>query len=117
MIRATVARPIRAIEPAGDDRRLTFCPRRKARASGPSPEIPQARCPYHIPTTTGNPNTELGTALMKRLDRGSLIAVDAEQPIQIGGAEDLLDDRRHFTQPELAPSVFHPALEQDQLAQ
>jgi hypothetical protein len=54
---------------------------------------------------------------MKRVDRGPLIAVDFEQTIKVRGAENLLDDGRHFAQAQLAASGVNPALEQDQLAE
>jgi hypothetical protein len=54
---------------------------------------------------------------MKRVDRGPLIAVDFEQTIKVRGAENLLDDRRHFAQAQLPASRVNPALEQDELAE
>jgi hypothetical protein len=56
-------------------------------------------------------------ALLERIDRRALIAVDLEQTIEVRGPEDLLDHRRHLTEPQLAVGAVDPALEQDQLAE
>jgi hypothetical protein len=59
----------------------------------------------------------LAIALLKRFDRGALIAVDFEQTIEVRGAENLLNDRRHLAETQLATRLIDPSLEQDELAE
>ena len=53
--------------------------------------------------------------LLECVNRCPHVAVNAEQAVEVGGAEDLLEDRRELAESQLAPRGINPALDQDQL--
>ncbi len=79
--------------------------------------LEEPSCPAEELQESPHPGTSSTWALLERLDRRALIAVDLEQTIEVRGAEDLLNDRRHLAEPQLAARLVDPALQQDQLAE
>src|SRR5208337_2258479 len=89
---------------AGDGRRSV----RTGRACrGP---VPATGLAQHAGLTDGG-----WCRLLQCLERCPLVAVNCEQAVEVGGTENLLEDRRELAQPELAPGGTDPALDQDQL--
>src|SRR5208337_2198341 len=89
---------------AGDGRRSV----RTGRACrGP---VPATGLAQHAGLTDGG-----WCRLLQCLERCPLVAVNCEQAVEVGGTENLLEDRRELAQPELAPGGIDPALDQDQL--
>ena len=95
---------------------LPFCRRTRSNRKTPHRRKNRPTVPRHRAFATHPEPMESGPINGRRRP-SALIAVDAEQSIEIGRAEDLLDHRRHLAKPEFAPRVLDPALEQDQLAQ